>query len=76
LIVNDNPYIVVELSSGRKIVIKNGKEARFVHGTTALLSSLDLFADGKIRVIINVENVAVIRRAEDHELKWCESFHF
>ena len=74
--VNDNGYIVVELSSGRKIVIKDGKEARFVHGTTALLSSLDLFADGKIRVIINVEHAAVIRRAEEHELKWCESFHF
>lgn len=68
-------YIVVEFSSGRKIAIVD-KSVRFVHGVTALLSCLDQMGDRKIRTIVNVEQVTVIRRPEEHEIEWCKSFHF
>lgn len=72
---NEAGYIVVEFSSGRRVAL-HGKEARFIHGTTALLPTLDKLANDEIRVIVNVENVAMIRRPEEHEIEWCKSFHF
>ena len=76
MMVVSNGFFVVELSSGRKIAIRDGKQVKFFHGTTALLTVLDELGDGKIRAVINIEHVAVIRRPEEHEIEWCEHFTF
>ena len=71
-------YMVIELVSGRKIAVKLG-DILFMNSN----SEWTEFDGTMLRVnisnghtIVNISAVALIRRAEEHELKWCESFRF
>lgn len=68
-------YRVIELVSGRKIVVKRGFFVFMRPNDKEDFKDISNDIDAGL-VIINIEAVAIIREAEEHEIEWCKSFHF